>query len=87
MIEVYAYQEVVEEIAQGETVTFILHPTVYVIAVRKNPQSEIIHVTYNVCVGAYSIGTFESEFPTLEKLLDCFDIAAHEEVFEVVGEP
>lgn len=37
MRELYCYQEVSTEIAEGETVTFTIHPTVHVTAVQKSP--------------------------------------------------
>ena len=87
MKEVYCYQEVESDIAQGETVAFTVHPTLLVRAAKKNLESEVITVTYELCISADSIGVFTSEFPTIESLLDTFDIADHEEIWEVVGEP
>ena len=45
MKEVYCYQEVESEIAQGETVAFTVHPTLLVRAVKNNLESEVITVT------------------------------------------
>jgi hypothetical protein len=87
MKEVYCYQEVESEIAQGETVAFTVHPTLLVRAVKNNPASEVITVSYELCIGSDSIGVFTSEFSNMESLLDAFDIADHEEIWEVVGEP
>jgi hypothetical protein len=84
MKEVYAYQEVRSDIEQGETIQFTLHPTLYVRAIRKNPDSEVITVTYDLCIGGESIGVFASECANMERLLYELDIADHEEIFEIV---
>jgi hypothetical protein len=84
MKEVYSYQEVGSDIAQGETLAFIVHPTLHVRAVKKNPDSENITVTYEICIGTDAIGEFISDFPDIEKVLYAFDIADHEEIFELV---
>jgi len=87
MKEVYCYQEVESDIAQGETVAFTVHPTLLVRAAMNNLEGEVITVSYELCIGSDSIGVFTSEFPDMERLLYAFDIADHEEIFEVVGEP
>ena len=87
MKEVYCYQEVESDIVQGETVAFTAYPTLLVRAAKNNPESEAITVTYELCIGSDSIGVFASEFPNMESLLDAFDIADHEEIWEVAGEP
>lgn len=63
MKEVYCYQEVESDLAQGETVAFTVHPTLLVRAAKKNLESEVIIVTYELCIGSDSIGIFTSEFP------------------------
>ncbi|MGH2495794.1 MAG: hypothetical protein ACRDIV_13935 [Ktedonobacteraceae bacterium] len=87
MKEVYAYQEVIDEIAQGEQVSFTMHPNLHVTAVRKNLNEQAIIATLTICVGEYAIGEFTMEFSSMETLLAAFDIADHEEIFEVLGEP
>jgi hypothetical protein len=87
MKEVYAYQEVLDEIAQGEKVTFTLHPTLHVTAVRKSLDEQTIIATLEICIGEYAIGEFPMEFSSMETLLAAFDIADHVEIFEVLGEP
>lgn len=84
MKEVYSYQEIKTDVDQGEKVGFTAHPTVYVTAVRKSPESETIVVTFEIGIGSYVIGEFTSEYDTIEKLLDAFDIADHEEIWEVL---
>lgn len=85
MKEVYSYQEVSTEIGQGEKVAFTAHPVLYVTAVRKSLESEAIAVTFEIGIGSYVIGEFTSEYKTFAALLDAFDIADHEEIFELLG--
>lgn len=87
MKEVYAYQEVIDDIAQGEAVTFTLHPTLHVTAGRKTPDEQTITATLTICLGEYAIGEMTCEYSSFEVLLETFDIADHVEMFEVVGEP
>ncbi len=87
MKEVYAYQEVIDDIAQGEKVTFTMHPNLHVTAVRKSLDSQTITATLEICVSEYAIGEFTMGFSSIETLLAAFDIADHEEIFEMVGEP
>jgi hypothetical protein len=87
MKEVYAYQEVSTDIAEGEAVTFTIHPTLHVTAVRKSRGSLTITATLEICIGEYAIGECTMEFSSMETLLAAFDIADHHEIFEVVGEP
>ena len=84
MKEIYSYQEIKTDLDQGEKVGFTAHPTVYVTAVRKSPGSEPISVTFEIGIGSYVIGEFTSEYDAIEKLLDAFDIADHEEIWEVL---
>ena len=87
MKEVYSYQDIKTDIAEGGTVAFTAHPTAYVTAIRKDRDSETITATFELCIGSYVIAEFTCEFPNIEKLLDAFDIADHEEIWEVLGEP
>ncbi len=86
MKEVYCYQEIAPDITQGEKVAFAAHPVLHVTAVRKSLESEIIAVTFEIGIGSYVIGEFTSEYDTIEKLLDTFDIADHEELFVLIGD-
>jgi hypothetical protein len=61
-------------------------PVLYVTAVRKSLESEIIAVTFEIGIGSYVIGEFTSEYDTIEKLLDAFDIADQEELFALVAD-
>ena len=85
MKEIYSYQEIKTDIDQGKKVGFTAHPTVYVTAVRKSSESETIVVTFEIGIGSYVIGEFTSEHDTIERLLDAFDIADHEEIWEVLA--
>ena len=87
MKEVYCFQEVETEIRTGEAVTFTIHPTLHVTAVRTNLDSQAITATLEIMIGEYAIGEFTQEFSSIETLLAAFDIADHVEIFEVVGEP
>ncbi len=86
MKEVYSYQEIKTDIAEGEKVAFTAHPVLYVTAVRNSLESESITATFEISIGSYVIGEFTQEFDTIEKLLDAFDIADHEELFELAGD-
>ena len=87
MKELYAYQEIVDDVAQGEIVAFDFHPNLHCRVVRKSQDEQAVIATLEICVGEYAIGEFTMEFSSLETLLAAFDIADHEEIFEVLGEP
>ena len=86
MKEVYAYSEVIDDIAQGEKVTFTMHPTLHVAAVRKRLDEQTISATLEIGVGEYVIGECTIEFSSMETLLAAFDIADHEEIFELLAD-
>ena len=86
MKEVYSYQEIKTDIAEGEKVTFTAHPVLYVTAGRKSLESETITVTFEIGIGSYVIGEFTSEYDSIEQVLDAFDIADHEEIWEELGD-
>jgi hypothetical protein len=85
MKEIYCYQEIATDIAQGEQVTFRLPLTVSVTARRQSEASETITATLELGLGGEVIAC-SSEFATIDRLLYAFDIADHEEIFEVLGE-
>jgi len=86
MKEVYCYTEIDTDIAQGETVTFSLPLTVHVTARRQSEASETITATLELGMGGEVIAACTSEYDTIERLLYAFDIADHEEIFELLGE-
>lgn len=85
MKEVYSYQEIKTWIPNGQAVKFTYPLRVEVTAAQKHHDSQTLHVTFVLLVGKYAIGEFTSEFDTIERLLDAFDIADHEELFELLA--
>lgn len=85
MKQVYSYQEAANLIESGQVVKFIYPLRVEVTATKKLEGSTALHVTFVLIVGEYAIGEFASEYDSIEALLDAFDIADHQEVFEMLA--
>jgi len=81
----YSYQEIQNLIGNGQAITFSYPLRAQVTAAQKHHDSQTIHVTFVLLVGEYAIGEFTSKFETIERLLDAFDIADHEELFELLA--
>lgn len=54
---------------------------------KNHLESQTTAATPEICIGEYAIGEYTIEFSSIETLLEAFDIADHQEIFEVVGEP
>ncbi len=81
MRELYTIAEL--KLLNVEKFTFIYPLRVEVTAVQK--QDCTLQATVVLLVGEYAIGECIQEFDTIERLLDCFDIADHEELFALGG--
>ncbi len=86
MKKVYSYQEIGHLIDKSQAVVFTRHLKARVTAIQKSRDSQTIHVTFVLLVGEYHVGEFTSEYDTIAELLDVFDIADHEELFELLDD-
>lgn len=86
MKEVYSYQEIGTLIDEGKQVVFSCFPEVRVCASKKKPESDAISATFVATIGDTCIGTMESEYASIETLLEAFYIDDLEEVFELTGQ-
>ncbi len=86
MKEGYCYQEIAHLVKSGQKITFTYPLRVEVTAVALHPDRDTLQVTFALLVGEYTIAEFTSEYDTVESLLDAFDIADHQDVFELVGD-
>ncbi len=88
MKEVYCFQEVSTDIAQGEKVSFPFHPVIYVTLVRKSRESQEITATIELCLYTSDdcIAIVEQTFETIQAVLNAFDLPDHVELFEMVEE-
>jgi hypothetical protein len=82
MRELYNISEL--RILDAQKFTFIYPLRVEVTVVQK--QDCTLQATFALLVGEYVIGEFTSVYDTIEKLLDAFDIADHEELFALVSD-
>jgi hypothetical protein len=73
------------ELLAAQKFTFIAHPVLYVTAGRKNVASESITATFELERGQEVIGELTMQYDSIERLLDAFDIADHDEVFALEG--
>lgn len=86
MKELYSYQEIQTWIRNGQAVTFLSPLRVQVTAAQKHHDTTAIHVTYVLLIGEDALAEFVSEFETMEDLLNAFDIADHQELFELLAD-
>ncbi len=85
MKQVYSYTEIADLFEQGKAVKFTYPLKVLVTAAKKQEgSSTAIHVTVVLLIGEYAIGDFTTEFESIEGLLEAFDIASQQEIFELL---
>lgn len=83
MKELYSYQEIGTLIDQGQSAAFTCHPVARVTVVQRESERVAIHMTIDLLVGDYHITTFEEEYPSIETVLDLFQINDLAEMWEV----
>ncbi len=81
MKELYNIAELKLFNVQKFTLIYPLRVEVTVVQKQECP----LQATFALLVGEYAIGEFTQEYDTIERLLDAFDMADHEELFELVG--
>jgi hypothetical protein len=84
MKQVYRYTEIADLFEQGKVIKFT-HPLNVLVTAAKKQDSTTIHVTIVLLVGEYAIGDLTIEYDSIEALLEAFDIADHQEMFELVA--
>lgn len=82
MRELYNISEL--RILDAQKFSFIYPLRVEVTVVQK--QECPLQATFALLVGEYAIGEFTQEYDTIDRLLDAFDIADHEELFALGGD-
>ena len=85
MKELYSFQEIGTLIDQGQQVACTCHPVARVTVTQKENERASIHVTMDLLIGEYHIATCEEVCPSIETVLDLFQIDDLAEVWEVVG--
>jgi hypothetical protein len=83
MKELYSFQEIGTLIDQGQQAAFTCHPVARVTVTRRESEQETIHVTIDLLIGEYHIATFEEEYPSIETILEMFEINDLAEIWEV----
>jgi hypothetical protein len=84
--QVYSYQEIGTLIDQGKQVAFTCHPEACVGAVQKDPDSDAVTVTLNLCIRDTCVGMVEDAYASMLAVLDAFDVDDLAKVWEVLEE-
>jgi hypothetical protein len=83
MKQVYSYNELKPLFESGKIIKFT-YPLQAIVTAARKQENGSAHVTVVLLVGEYAIADLQTEYESIEGLLEAFDITNQQEIFELL---